>query len=681
MQIRTWALLSVALSLTACNSSSSDPVAEASIPIEVDLPSGESVQRSLYISENKNSAEQYIRNYLLNEYGTLTEIHNEPQVAMPDATAMDAASDNESTLSSTNTIEQDVDEADFIKAFNFQSQDYLLTVTQPQYQNYISPEGPVTVDSATVSNPSPIYIGDIEPANLNLYAINETPSADLITRFPLSEHAQYVSGFYQFNEQVIVQSHLQNTPTQWQDATAWNNGKSTIESVKLAGSTLSNNWNLVFDGHIVASRRIDSDMFVLMRHASYPVGLTYPWGDINIHDANIELIDKLDFSAFIPNIQSNATTAAAFELEQCHLPDDTSRYLSGGIVFNYLAKVDLESGAVTAVQCVLADINQVYMNAQSLFLIDSDQWAEQTSRVHRFALGNLSYDSSIEVSGSLGWNSAEFRIKELADGTVVLVTSQNESLDNWGGWNATNTINKLQLFQKVTSDTGTKYQQIAELPNADYPETDESPLSLGKPGEQIYGVRIDESTVKVVTFQRTDPLYLFDISDRHNPQAVGELQENGVSVYLHNFADLTLGIGYDATDTGRRKGLKVELYEGQESVQSIEELLFGEYAYTPVDGDYHAFTSAPVAGESDRYRFAIPADIYGQDYQEDYTGLLLFTLDSTAKTLIHDGTIETDLGGSWQDRSVIQGNAVHYLHNGKIYSSLWSAPYTQVMSE
>lgn len=680
MDIRTWALFSVALSLTACGSES---VTGVSKPMEVDLPSGKSLQRALYVSENKNSAEQYIRNYLLNEYGTLSERYNEPPVAMPDAPAMEASGDSERALSSTNTIEQNVDEADFIKTFHFQSQDYLLTVTQPQHQDYISLEQSVAVDAAAMPRiASPTYMGDIEPANLNLYAIYETPSADLITRFPLSEDAQYVSGFYQFKDQMIVQSRLQDPPTQWQDATAWNNGKSTIDAVKLAGSTLSNNWSIIFDGYMVASRRIDSDMFVLMRHTSYPAGLTYPWDDKNSRDANIELIDKLDFSTFIPNIHSNATTAAAFELEQCYLPDDTGRYLSGGIVFNYLAKIDLNSGAITAVQCVLADINQVYMNVQSLFLIDSNQWGEKTSRVHRFNLENLSYDSSIKVSGSLGWNSAEFRIKELNDGTVVLVTSQNKSLDNWAWWwNDPNTVNKLQLFQKVASDADSNYQQIAERPNDDYPETDGSPLSLGKPGEQIYGVRIDESTVKVVTFQQTDPLYLFDISDRNNPQAVGELQEEGVSVYLHNFADLTLGIGYDATDTGRRKGLKVELYEGQESVQSIQQLQFGEYAYTPVDGDYHAFTSAPVAGQPDRYRIAIPADIYGQYYQADYTGLLLFTLDSTAKTLSHDGTIKTDTGGSWQDRSLIQGNAVHYLHHGKIYSSLWADPDTQVISE
>ncbi|MDA7747276.1 beta-propeller domain-containing protein, partial [Psychromonas sp.] len=339
---------------------------------------------------------------------------------------------------------------------------------------------------------------------------------------------------------------------------------------------------------------------------------------------------------------------------------------------------------VSAVKCVLADINQVYMNTQSLFLIDSQQWNDQTSRLHRFTLNNFEYDSSLTVDGTLGWDTPEFRIKELDDGTVVLLTSQNETISNWWGvwWNNTNTVNKLRLFQKIATDDGEEYQQIAELPNADAPEQDDSPLSLGKQGEQIYGVRIDENTVKVVTFRQTDPLYIFDISDRKNPQSLGELQEDGVSVYLHNFADLTLGVGYDANESGNRLGLKVELYDQQETLQSIQQYVFGDYASTPVDYDYHAFTSVAVDDNEDLFKIAIPATIYENNYQDYYSGLLLFTLNNVDKTLIHNGTIKAQGDrSSWQDRSVIQGDAVHYLHNGKIYSSLWSTPDAYSISE
>jgi len=320
------------------------------------------------------------------------------------------------------------------------------------------------------------------------------------------------------------------------------------------------------------------------------------------------------------------------------------------------------------------------MNERSLFLIDSKEWSGQTSRLHRFDLASFSYDTSLQLAGSLGWRSAEFRLKELSDGTVVTVTTQhNATGDFWCC--SSNAIHKLQLFQKEVNDTGSGYRKIAELPNATYPDADDTPLSLGKAGEEIYGVRIDENTAKIVTFEQTDPLYLFNISDRDNPMAIGELQQDGVSVYLHNFADLTLGIGYDADESGQRKGLKVELYQGEGSVQSLQAIILGDYANTPVEYDHHAFTALQT-GETDSYRIAFPAQIYGQNYKQQYTGLLLFTLDTAAKTLLHNGTIKAaNSYSSWQDRAVIQGEAVHYVHQGRIYSSLWSDPANPVISE
>lgn len=663
MKIHIGLLLGTALAITGCGSQDTEV---ENLVSAVGLPSGKSVTRSLFSTENSNGAEQYIRNYLFNEYTSLHSI--EHPVAMPAEPTADAAA-SDTAISSTNTIETNVDEADFIKAFKYQSKDYLVTVTEPQY---------TVTDLAFAVKSEPTFSGS-GPAKLNLYAITQAPEAELITRLTLNENAHYVSGFYQFSDQLIVQSSVNNA-AQWDRLDSWNNGKSSIESVKLTSNTLTNNWDIVFDGHIVESRRIDSQLYVVMRHTSFPSGLQTPYREEDT-DNNIQIINNLDISSFIPNITQKTKSAPAFALSECYLPDDNDRYLAGGIAFNYLAQIDLNSGEVSATHCILADINQVYMNEQSLFLIDSNEWAGQTSRLHRFDLASLRYDTSLKLAGSLGWRSAEFRIKELNDGTVVTVTSENNPSDNFWCCN-NNATHKLQLFNKSTSALGSDYQQVAELPNETYPDLDNTPLSLGKAGEEIYGVRIDEQTVKVVTFLQTDPLYIFDITDRKNPSAIGELEQDGFSAYLHNFADLTLGIGFDANEWGQRKGLKVELYESAEHVQSLEQIIIGEHANTPVEYDHHAFASLAI-GDTGSYRIAFPATIYGQDYdyQQD-TGLLLFTLDTQAKTLTHDGTLQAENSGSnWQDRAVIQGDAVHYVHQGKIYSSLWADPVNPVVSD
>ncbi|MFI6978009.1 beta-propeller domain-containing protein [Embleya sp. NPDC050154] len=80
--------------------------------------------------------------------------------------------------------------------------------------------------------------------------------------------------------------------------------------------------------------------------------------------------------------------------------------------------------------------------------------------------------------------------------------------------------------------------------------------------ERIMGVRFAGPIAYVVTFRQTDPLYTLDLSDPRNPKAVGELKINGYSAYLHPIADGRLiGVGQDATDTGRRLGTQVSLFD------------------------------------------------------------------------------------------------------------------------
>ena len=62
--------------------------------------------------------------------------------------------------------------------------------------------------------------------------------------------------------------------------------------------------------------------------------------------------------------------------------------------------------------------------------------------------------------------------------------------------------------------------------------------------ESIHAVRFIEERGYVVTFRRTDPLYVLDLRDAASPQVVGELKIPGYSGYLHPIGDqLLLGVG------------------------------------------------------------------------------------------------------------------------------------------
>ncbi len=71
------------------------------------------------------------------------------------------------------------------------------------------------------------------------------------------------------------------------------------------------------------------------------------------------------------------------------------------------------------------------------------------------------------------------------------------------------------------------------------------------PTEDIRSVRFGSDLGFVVTFKKTDPLFVIDLADPANPTVKGELKIPGFSTYMH-FMDKEhlLTIGYDADDQG-----------------------------------------------------------------------------------------------------------------------------------
>ncbi|MBI5538329.1 MAG: beta-propeller domain-containing protein [Deltaproteobacteria bacterium] len=71
------------------------------------------------------------------------------------------------------------------------------------------------------------------------------------------------------------------------------------------------------------------------------------------------------------------------------------------------------------------------------------------------------------------------------------------------------------------------------------------------PGEDIRAVRFDDDRGYVVTFKKTDPLFVIDLYQPAHPVILGELKIPGFSTYIHRIdPDHLLSIGFDANDHG-----------------------------------------------------------------------------------------------------------------------------------
>ena len=82
------------------------------------------------------------------------------------------------------------------------------------------------------------------------------------------------------------------------------------------------------------------------------------------------------------------------------------------------------------------------------------------------------------------------------------------------------------------------------------------------PGESIQSVRFAGDRGYVVTFLRTDPLFVIDLSSPTAPKILGELKIPGFSAYLHPITStLMAGIGVGGNDQGQDSTLKVSLFD------------------------------------------------------------------------------------------------------------------------
>lgn len=183
----------------------------------------------------------------------------------------------------------------------------------------------------------------------------------------------------------------------------------------------------------------------------------------------------------------------------------------------------------------------VYANGSSLYIasrhyrhmIDQGWWFEQDDRlkdatsVHRFHLSNDEHDLRYLGSGAVkGRILNQFSLDEhQGDLRIATTTGRLPDLETH------NTLSILRASEGALVEIG-RIDDIA-------------------PTEDIRAVRFDSDVGYVVTFKKTDPLFVFDLAEPTDPTIQGELKIPGFSTYMHRLDDdHLLTIGFDADDQG-----------------------------------------------------------------------------------------------------------------------------------
>lgn len=162
------------------------------------------------------------------------------------------------------------------------------------------------------------------------------------------------------------------------------------------------------------------------------------------------------------------------------------------------------------------------------------------------------------------------------------------------------------------------------------------------PNEDIQSVRFMGDVAYVVTFRRTDPLYVVDLADPAAPRTLGELKIEGYSAYLHPLRDgLLLGVGQDADPaTGVTEGVQVSTFDVTDPTSPTRvDVDVTPDSGSAVEWDHHALTVTRAG------TVLVPVEQWGFEGGEARLGVLVYEVADDG-SLVEVGVL--DVGTRWE---------------------------------
>ena len=383
------------------------------------------------------------------------------------------------------------------------------------------------------------------------------------------------------------------------------------------------------EGSYLSARSVGDVVWLSLN--SYPAQFefVYPRGpaaEDAAEAANRAIVANSELEDWLPTYHfdgaSGASSGVLTSCDQVYSPDQFSG-------FTVLSVLTLSlSGPLTSgdAASVLADGQTLYGSGTSLYLANST-WEQPEianddilptpriapapedwyTEVHKFSVSAgaaARYEASGTVPGHL---LNQFSMDE-HNGYFRVATTIGEP------WNSETSESQIAVLEQQ----GRRLAQVGLVGG------------LGK-GERIYSVRFMGDRGYVVTFRQVDPLYVLDLSDPAAPSVTGELKIPGFSTYLHPIGDgLLVGVGQDATDTGRTQGTKVSLFDVSNPAAPTEfDVIVFPDAHSEAEWDHRAFLYwAPED------MVAIPLTRYDYEGDDEFFGAVALRVNRSGITEI-----------------------------------------------
>ncbi len=226
--------------------------------------------------------------------------------------------------------------------------------------------------------------------------------------------------------------------------------------------------------------------------------------------------------------------------------------------FVTIASINLESKELQK-ETIAGSANSVFASADNIYLAGTN-WSFPEIPVIREPARMIMGDFESTVVNKFGLDKGE--IGFLGQGSVPGHILNQFSMDEFeGNFRIATTIgrngsNSVYVLNK-------EMESIGSLENI-------------APGESIFSARFMGAKAYLVTFRKTDPLFVIDLSEPANPKVLGKLKIPGYSDYLHPIDETHLiGLGKEAVEAAKGdfawyQGLKLAIFDVSDVENPIE---------------------------------------------------------------------------------------------------------------
>ncbi|MDQ7073722.1 MAG: beta-propeller domain-containing protein [Gammaproteobacteria bacterium] len=630
----------------------------------------------------------------------LTEAPTPAQSSTASTPASDTANSSGTTengnYSNTNVWEKGIDEADRMK---FDGQNlYVMQTSDLYFYDALPVATPAVSNSLSIAPPSNPISNETELRILSLDGAphyNATEIKRLTFPWSTNNSSLYLRTQQEGANNTLLAALGGASGNDWQTPWGWQQGETQLHIYNVntpASPTLRSHYS--FDGYQITSRRIGSQLYLALRYTpSLPDFMPYPYtqdDELN----NQQLIQNATLNDLLPKWRLNGKEQGTLaNADNCYLIPSNAENSAPALITLLSINLD-QANSAPHVSCITGNSQTLYLSSNALYLANpAYNYADSSSHttLHKFSLNNgqLNYSASGQISGTLGWgDKASSHLSERNDLLRAVSSSSN-----WNG-NRTQYDHRLTVLKEQAGEL----IPVAQLPN------DTQPQKLGKPGEDIYAVRFAGDKLYLVTFQKTDPLYVIDLSDPQNPNIAGTLEIPGYSDYLHPINDqLVLGIGKEALlDTSGNfswyQGIKLGLFDISDISNPIEKksIAIGKRGSdATVLNSHHGLAYLPASATTPA-RLALPINLHNattppsnpwEFYPWLHSGLYLFDIydgqQNSPIDLLQQGVLTartaTSSNNPWgesinNDRALLLNDGVFYLHGNEVWSADWNSP-------